>query len=186
MSLQPFPEIIDVRKFFSQQAHIKASLPLNSLKRLEKYLNKAEEYCSLEIEVDLEFIQGDESMFILAGKMKGALFLSCQRCLQGVEYKLSTDFRVQVLDELKVSGDRELAEDELEVVLSLEGKLDLLALVEDEVILSLPFVIYHDEADCNQVLVDLQVSSRQKIEPEAFAELGVLKNQLKSGKDEVK
>ncbi len=186
MSLQPFPEIRGVRKLFSQQAHIKASLPLYSLKRLEKYLNKAEEYCSSEIEVDLEFIQGDENRFILAGEMKGALFLSCQRCLQGVKYRLSSDFRVQVLDELKVSGDRELAEDELEVVLSLEGKLDLLALVEDEVILSLPLVIYHDETDCNQSLVDLQVSSRQKVESKAFAELEVLKNQLKSGKDKVK
>jgi uncharacterized protein len=110
--------------------------------------------------------------------MQGSLHLSCQRCLQGVDYSLSSDFRVQVIDELKVGGDRELAQDELEVVLGVEGKLDLFALVEDELILSLPVVVYHDEPDCNQVLVDLNSKAEQDIEAKPFAELAELKKQL--------
>ncbi|MBN4053275.1 DUF177 domain-containing protein [Haliea sp. AH-315-K21] len=186
MLLQSFPEIIDVKKFFSRQARLRAPLPLQLLKRLEQYLNKAEGGNSSAIDVDLDFSQDEESRFILVGKMKGRVLLSCQRCLQAVEYSLSSDFKVHVINELKISGDRELAEDELEVVLSLEGKLDLLALVEDELILSLPLVIYHDEADCNQALIDLQASSRREIGSKAFAELAVLKNQLKSSKSKMK
>lgn len=186
MSLQPFPETIEVRKFFSRQAHITASLPLQKFERLEQYLVKDEADDSSEIDLKLDFIQDDEGRFILVGSMKGGLLLSCQRCLRGVEFILSSDFRVQILDELKVSGDRELAEDELEVVLSSEGELDLLALVEDEVILSLPLVIYHEQTDCNQALVDLKLSEQQELESKPFAELEVLKSQLKLAKNKSK
>lgn len=185
MSPQPFPEIIDVRKFFSQEAHLKTSLPLLSCKRLEPYLSKAEEFTESKIEVDLTFIKNDQGRYILSGEISSVLFLPCQRCLQGVEHNLSSEFSVQVLDELVASGDRELAEDELEVVLSFEGKLDLLALVEDELILSLPLVIYHDKVDCNPKLVSLQESGRQTLKSKAFAELEVLKEQLVSAKDNV-
>ncbi|MDG2091530.1 MAG: DUF177 domain-containing protein [Gammaproteobacteria bacterium] len=186
MSLQQFPETVEVKKFFSRQGQLTTSLPLQKFTRLEQYLANVEADDSSEIEVDLDFIQDDEGRFILKGSMKGALLLSCQRCLQGVEYSLSSDFRVQIIDELKVGGDTELAKDELEVVLSTEGKLNLFELVEDEVILSLPLVVYHDEPDCNQVLVDLNRSAEQNIESKPFAELEVLKKQLSSEKSKTK
>lgn len=186
MSLQPFPETIEVKKFFSRQAHITASLPMQKLERLKQYLVKAETDDSSEIDLRLDFIQDDEGRFILTGTMEGVLVLSCQRCLRGVEFTLSSDFKVQIVDELKVSGDRELAEDELEVVLSNEGVLDLLALVEDEVILSLPLVIYHEQADCNQALVDLKRSSQQELGSKPFAELEALKSQLELEKSKSK
>ena len=182
MSLQPLPEIIDVRKFFSQGLHFKTSLPLQACMRLEPYLSKAEGFGNFKIEVDLAFMKDDEGRHILDGKLESTLFLPCQRCLQAIEHSLSSEFSVQVLDELKVSGDRELAEDELEVALSLDGKLDLLALLEDELILSLPLVIYHDMADCNPKLVNIQERGRQTLRSKAFAELEVLKEQLLSGK----
>lgn len=186
MSQQPFPEIIDVRKFFSQGVHLKASLPLLSCKRLEPYLSKAEGFAKSKIDVNLVFRKDDEGRYILDGELESTLFLPCQRCLQGIEHSLSSEFSVQVLDELKVSGDRELAEDELEVVLSFEGKLDLLALVEDELILSLPLVIYHDKLDCNPKLVSIQQSAGQATGSKPFAELAVLKQQLLSDKGETK
>jgi uncharacterized protein len=182
MSLQSFPEIIDVRKFFSQEAHLKASLPLEVCKRLEPYLSKAEGFGKSKIDVNLAFIKDDQGHYILDGKIESTLFLPCQRCLRGLEHSLSSEFSVQVLDELKVSGDRELAENELEVVLSHEGNLELLALVEDELILSLPLVIYHDKTDCNPKLVSIQESGRKTLESKPFAELELLKEQLLSGK----
>ena len=184
MSLQPFPEIINVKNFFSRQENIRASLSLPLFRRFEQYLNKDKGNNSPEVEVELDFIQDDENRLIVDAKMTGTLFLSCQRCLQALKYTLSSNFRVRVIEELKVSGDRELASDELDVVLSRGGKLDLLALVEDELILSLPLVIYHDEADCNQILIGLQVNSRQRNESKVFAELEVLKPQFKPDKVE--
>lgn len=178
MSLQQFPETIEVKKFFSRQAHIDATLPLSKFERLAQYLVKVDTSDSSEILIHLDFIEDDEAGFVLTGSMQGSLHLSCQRCLQGVDYSMSSDFRVQVIDELKVGGDRELAQDELEVVLGVEGKLDLFALVEDELILSLPVVVYHDEPDCNQVLVDLNSKAEQDIEAKPFAELAELKKQL--------
>ncbi len=184
MLQQPLPEIIDVRKFFSQGVQIKTTLPLQACKRLEAYLSKAEGFANSKIEVDLAFMIDDEGRYILDGKLESNLFLPCQRCLQGIEHALSSEFSVQVLDELKTSGDRELAEDELEVALSLDGKLDLLALLEDELILSLPLVIYHDKTDCNPKLVNIQERGRQSSGNKPFAELEVLKEQLLSGKSQ--
>ena len=184
MSQEPFPEIIDARKFFSHGVLLKASLPLQSCKRLEPYLSDAEGFAKSKIDVNLAFNKDDKGRYILDGEIESTLFLPCQRCMQGMEHALSSEFSVQVLDELKVSGDRELTEDELEVVLSFEGKLDLLALVEDELILSLPLVIYHDKLDCNPKLVSIQQSARQAIESKPFAELEVLKQQLLSAKGE--
>lgn len=181
MSPQSFPEIIDVRKFFSQGVHLKSSLPLQLCNRLEPYLSKTEGFGNSKIEVDLFFIKDDKGGYILDGTLESTLFLPCQRCLKGLEHALTSEFSVHVLDELKVSRDRELDEDELEVVLSIEGKLDLLALVEDELILSLPLVVYHDETDCNPTLVNIQESSRS-MESKPFAELEVLKQQLLAGK----
>ena len=181
MSLQQFPEIVEVKKFFSRQGHLTASLPLARFKRLEQYLIKVKANGSSEIEVDLDFIH-DEGRFVLEGTIQAALHLSCQRCLQGAEYNLSSDFRVQVIDGLQDKGDRELAQSELEVVLSVDGKLDLYELVEDEAILNLPLVVYHNESDCNQVLVDLNRAAQENIESKPFAELEVLRKQLTSAK----
>lgn len=182
MSLQPFPEIINVKNFFSRQGNLRATLALQLFRRLEQYFNKTEGNNSSTIEVNLDFIQDDENQFIVDGKMVGTLLLSCQRCLKPLIYPLSSGFRVKVLEELQVNGDRELEEDELDVVLSVGGKLDLLALVEDELIMSLPLVSYHDDSDCNQILIGLQLNSRQKDVSKLFPELELLKNRLKSGK----
>jgi uncharacterized protein len=186
MSQQPFPGTIDVKKFFSRRSQLTSVLPRQSLKRLGQYLHETDAENGDEIEVKLDFIQDDEGRFILGGAIQGNILLSCQRCLQAAEYKLDSDFSIQIVDELKAAGDRELAEDELDVAVSVDGKLDLLALIEDEVILSLPLVIYHDDKDCNQKLTELQTNEEQGAASKPFAELAALKSQLnlaKSSKD---
>ena len=184
MSQQPFPEIVDVKKFFSRQSPLSFVLSQSRLKRLAQYLNEVEASNGSEIDVELNLIQDEEGRFILSGTMQGRMSLTCQRCLQEVEYDLASDFIVRVVDELKAGGDRELAQDELDVVVSVDGKLDLLALIEDELILSLPLVIYHKEQDCNQTLVEMQSSAQQKTAAKPFAELAALKKQLKLAADE--
>lgn len=184
MSQLPFSEIVDVKKFFSRQTQLSFVLSQSALKRLAQYVNDTDASNGSEIEIELDFIQDEEGRFILRGIMQGRMLLTCQRCLQAVEYELASDFNVQIVDELKVSGDRELAQDELDVVVSLEGKLDLLALIEDELILSLPLVVYHKEQDCNQALVDLQSNAQQVTAARPFAELAALKSQLNLATDE--
>tara|TARA_R110000824_G_scaffold288508_2_gene476649 strand:+ start:239987 stop:240553 length:567 start_codon:yes stop_codon:yes gene_type:complete len=180
MSLLPFPEKIDVRKFFSRHVNFNTNLPLSAFSRLSEFIRPGAEIDSSELKVELNYIVDEEGRFLISGRMNGLVDLTCQRCLQGVEHKLSTEFKVQILDELEEGGDRELAEDELDVALAQEGQLDLLGLLEDELILSLPLVAYHDELNCNEALVALKASAQNK--PSPFAELETLKVQMREGR----
>lgn len=124
----------------------------------------------------------ENGRFLIRGKLSGLVQLTCQRCLQGVAYPLVSAFEVQVLEALTASGDRELTEDELDVVLAPDGQLELLNLLEDELILSLPLVVYHEAQDCNETLIALKKAAQQK--PSPFAALEALKNQLHPKKEQ--
>ncbi len=187
MSQQPFPETIEVRKFFPRQVHLTASLPVSRLDRLKAYLTENDTVRESGIDMELDFFQDENAQNILSGKLAGVLELPCQRCLRGVAYELESSFSVKVVDDLGVKeekGDRELAEDELDIGLSTAGTLDLLGLIEDEIILSLPLAIYHENDDCNQKLTGLQRKSTEATEAGPFAELASLKKQLYTEKSQ--
>ncbi|MAM70620.1 MAG: hypothetical protein CMP91_05690 [Gammaproteobacteria bacterium] len=186
------PGKIDARKYCAKQAIYQAGLPLHIFPRLSEALNTSETNKNAVLMVDLQFFRSDEGRDMLSGSISGKLELNCQRCLSGLPYQLDTELNLQVLDKdkLEEAGDRELAEAELEVALSDQGSLDLLALLEDEIMLSLPIVIYHDELDCNQAYNALK--KRASAAPEAetkqkpFAELQGLKEQLQQEKQKLK
>lgn len=102
---------------------------------------------------------------------------SCQRCLQPVELPLHIDrwFRFVRDEELAASLDAESDDD----VLSLGGRLDLLELVEDELLLELPLVPRHEE--CPQPLpmgtssADAEDEAPSDERPHPFAALAALK-----------
>ena len=75
--------------------------------------------------------------------------MTCQRCLQAMPIELSG------AHQLAVVGDDEQARQlpaRLEPLL-VDGEMcDLWTVVEDELILSLPIVSYHDTEDCKQLL----------------------------------
>jgi uncharacterized protein len=70
--------------------------------------------------------------------------LVCQRCLQELEHALSAQRSIRwVADEAEAERLDELSEDDV-LALPPQGRLDLQALVEDELILSLPLVPRHE------------------------------------------
>ena len=79
--------------------------------------------------------------------LRGSVTLECQRCLDGFAWPVDVTTEV-----LLARDDAELAaldaESSLEVVLA-EGPLDPLALVEDELVLALPFAPRHPDDACD-------------------------------------
>ena len=101
--------------------------------------------------------------------------LICQRCLGPVDIPiaLEREFRFVATEELAAVEDEESEED----VLVLSRNFDLQALVEDEILMSLPSTPKHEVCP---VPVKLQVADPDFVEPEAqrvnpFAVLGQLK-----------
>ena len=82
---------------------------------------------------------------MLTLKLEGSLSVICQRCLRPLAVPV-----VQETELLLARNDAELARldaDEQEVVLA-AAPLDALTLVEDELLLSLPFAPCHEKGEC--------------------------------------
>ncbi len=102
-----------------------------------------------------------------------ALNLSCQRCLEAVLTPLTVaqDYRF-VADEATAEREDDASEED---VLALTTDFDLLALLEDELLMALPISPRH--ATCPRMLPGLQTATKDAT-PHPFAALQVLKDKL--------
>jgi uncharacterized protein len=83
-------------------------------------------------------------------ELKGVVMLACQRCLADFEWPID-----QATEVLLARNESELAaldaDTSLEVVLA-TGQLGPLTLVEDELVLALPFAPRHPDGDCDSTM----------------------------------
>jgi uncharacterized protein len=99
----------------------------------------------------------------------GVLRLQCQRCLGALEHPL------EILNKLLLvtageSAAGVLDEEDSEWV-EASGNLDVASLVEDEILLSLPYAPRHEEGSCRQT----GTAAADGAAASAFAKLAVLK-----------
>ncbi|QHS37088.1 hypothetical protein GWQ43_13905 [Alcaligenes faecalis] len=109
---------------------------------------------------------------------KGSVILECQRCVKPFEWPIDISNEVQIVateEELELDDDDTEGPDRI----LCEGQLDVLGLVEDELILSVPYVPRHEVCPDTQSLSmeaksdDLDESAFER--PSPFAVLGSLK-----------
>ena len=149
MSNDPFPERVSPRKWCDRNGTINCSIPLGKLLRLSEYLDDNHG----QAQVCLSFDRDANGYCCLTGKVSAQVSMQCQRCLELTAVDLVSDL------DIKIAGDNDEARliadgtanslDRLEVVVSVEGELDLLSVIEDELIMSLPIVAVHDNEHCN-------------------------------------
>lgn len=169
MSPDPFPERIDAAKLFVRNGAVKAALPLARLPRLAGFLSGT----SPDVAVDLHFTLDDEGRRRMGGTLAVPVTVVCQRCLQPMQLQLGSTLDLLVVDD--DAALQELADDEDAVALA-DGQLDLPALIEDELILSLPLVPLHEDRNCNTVLATLrEEGAGTEARPNPFAILATLK-----------
>lgn len=128
-------------------------------------------------------LQGEKDsfgQFFLRIRVKAAPKLECQRCLSPVKWPVETSNRLQVVNteaalESDSAQDEEQSEDFIERIVG-SRRLDVLALVEDEIILSLPYVPKHDVCpSASEYLVHRDEPEADEVRPSPFAVLGQLK-----------
>jgi uncharacterized protein len=107
---------------------------------------------------------------ILQLNVSGALRLQCQRCLQPLTLALKAHSRmVQFTNETRL--EQAVAEDDsLDAILT-DPELDVLALIEDEILLSLPLAARHEVCESDPL------SGLAATKPNPFAVLANLKRQ---------
>ena len=103
-------------------------------------------------------------------ELNGRLALRCERCLNRLDFALDTRRVIvlaQGLDEFTPVGDEDETIDTIPAV----ARLDLRALLEDEVLLSLPMAPRHAEGECRA-----QTTQQDVPAPSPFAVLANLKH----------
>jgi len=145
MSDSPVPAYVDTRKIFLQQGNIAGFVPLERLDRFRGILASNQG----SVFVELDFSTTDSGQRIISGRISAKVDVICQRCLEPLGIVLEDDIKLALLkDESKISS----LDVELDPWICPDNKLDLASLVEEQLMLCMPIVSYHEAADCSRKL----------------------------------
>lgn len=126
------------RKLVSQQESLSATVSVADLPRVVEMLASD----AGEIAVELCFDRDEAGKPRVTGSLNGEVQITCQRCLDAMPLAIASDIDVGIVwddDQAKA-----LAKD-VEPWLVGEDPEDLYGLVEDEILLALPYAAYHEE-----------------------------------------
>ena len=143
MSNDPLPSQIDVRKLTARGAEISSQFAVNVMPRLTSLLANEQGVVSTE----LNFYVDEDRKRRIDGDVKAQLNVVCQRCLDAVSIEVTSSFNLAVVwtdDEAKHLPKT------LDPLIVGEELVDLTEIVEEELILSLPIVSYHENENCKQ------------------------------------
>lgn len=114
---------------------------------LFKRLNESVAGVKRDAEVSLSFGIDEQQLVVISGKANIEVDLECQRCNE--EFSHTCDVEFTYTPYLGQKSEDEAPEEYDLVDQNEYGEIDLVQLVEDEFILSLPQVAMHDEATCS-------------------------------------
>jgi uncharacterized protein len=138
--------VIDALDFVRQAGSLHGSVPPFDLERLQDYLSS--EVGKLVYSIDGMFDKQGRPILRIA--ITGIVNLKCQRCLEQLEHilDLKTDLLLARNEEELSRYDEDASVD----IIMASNALDTLALVEDEVILSLPISPRHQDTVCQETM----------------------------------
>jgi len=121
---------------------LRGALPVNDLRRLASAVDRVEG----PVRVDLEFGRDDSGLASIRGRLESPVQLTCQRCLEPLDLVLRVEVDVLVVPSRRESEWRSQAR---EVVYVHDDSLPLHAMIEDELLLSLPMHAVHCRGRCS-------------------------------------
>ena len=158
--------VIDSLSFAREARILEGELPVAGFERIQDGLTENVGVIRYRIEGGL----GERNRPQLHLQLDGVLSLCCQRCLEGIEYPL------QVSNVLEFVGNEdELTQEEIEDdsrdFLPAQSEVDVVALIEDEIILDLPSAPRHESCV-------LPASAQDNPEDSPFAVLKGLRSKV--------
>lgn len=124
-------------------ATLQGKLALEQMTRLHDLVTKT----SGDVDVKLSFDQGKFLPPCVSGQIQATLMVECVRCGQEFEYKVDLHPNLRI-----VRNDEQAKnlEGQQEPLLLEEDTVNLVKLVEDEILLSLPMLIRHEDNECQK------------------------------------
>ena len=140
------PGRFDASRLARERGAIEGSVDAHELPRVADLLSDG----PASIEWRIEGTADPSDRPALRITLKGAVTLVCQRCLADFEWPIDQSTEVLLArDEAELAAFD--ADSSLEVVLA-AGAIDPLTLVEDELVLALPFAPRHPDGDCDSTM----------------------------------
>jgi uncharacterized protein len=134
--------IADPFRFAADGRHLEGEVKVSGLERLLEGLADPAGVLHYHIDGTLDADRKPR----LKLSVSGYLVLRCQRCLGGLVWPVGIEVVLQPVREGQDIPDEELEEDAFDA-LEVGEELDVLALVEDEVLLALPIAPRHDDCE---------------------------------------
>ncbi len=103
--------------------------------------------CEDNVFVDVKFLKDAQSLTYFLGTSTTQVTLLCQRCNHEFSHPINVEFCFSPVQ--GTDTEEELPEAFEPVEVNDHGEIDLLQLIEDELILSLPIVALHAEENCS-------------------------------------
>jgi len=124
-------------------ATLQGTLALEQMTRLHDLITKT----AGDVDVKLSFDQGKFLPPCVSGRIQTTLMVECVRCGQAFEYKVDLQPNLRI-----VRNDEQAKnlEGQQEPLLLEEDTVNLVKLVEDEILLSLPMLIRHEDSECRK------------------------------------
>ncbi|WP_445157189.1 YceD family protein [Halomonas sp. E14] len=150
------PDKVEPYRLAARAERLAGLMSLDRFERLAEQVGAQSGDCRVWLEFGID-AQGRRE---IRGRLEAELQLPCRRCLEPLAQSVASDFLLGMVTSDTLAADLPGTH---EPVLVENEQLNLLEVVEDELILSLPQVVYHDEAHC-RVSRD-QLSSGEAPEP---------------------
>ncbi len=173
-SEQPLPRQVEPRKFALHNAIVQGQVPGADLPRL------VEASCSIEsVRAELQF-GFDERRPVVSGAVNAVTHLQCQRCLEPVQVNLDCTVALTVV---KTEEQAKALPKERDPWLVPEDCGDLYVMLEEELLLAMPFVAFHDY-DCVDAALFEKGPEGEPVPQKVSSPFGVLEQLKKPKKDQ--
>jgi len=167
MYARPFIDSLDFARNGQQTS---GEMPLAELPRLLDILDDTQGILRYSVQGGVDKL----GHHFLDVSVSGPCQLRCQRCLGGMDYPVRLDVRLLLRDQASLDAlDDGVAggeEEEFDSILA-DTHLDVLGLLEEEILLSLPIAPKHESGGCQAA----DGENMQQDEPHPFAVLANLK-----------
>ncbi len=141
MLTDPRTHQVDPRKLASKKVDLDSHLPVAELKRLVEALASD----AGDVSVHLSFGIDEQRIRYIRGNLAARVEVVCQRCLGTVSIDIQSEMNIGVVWDDEQAKHLPKHYDPLIVE---EEFVDLVDVIEDELLLSLPFVSYHESEQC--------------------------------------
>ncbi|GGX81361.1 hypothetical protein GCM10007160_05850 [Litchfieldella qijiaojingensis] len=135
------PLQVEPYRLAAQDERLEGLVALETFERLALDAGTQEGDCQVRLDFGID-AQGRR---IIEGWLEAEVRLPCRRCLEAMPVQIESHFLLGVVTDDALAAELPSSH---EPVLVENEQLNLLTVLEDELILSLPQVVYHDEAQC--------------------------------------